>query len=132
MQRFVPATVLLCFALTHSAFAQVNSAIGGTVQDSSQALIPGVEITATNTQTGVVAVAISNESGAYNFAALIPGVYRVTAALAGFRTQTYNEVQLSAANPVRLNFALEVGGVTQSVEITVAADTVLKESSASI
>jgi hypothetical protein len=132
MQRFAAATVLLCFAFTASAFAQVNSAIGGTVQDSSQALIPGVEITATNTQTGVVATTITNESGAYNFAALIPGIYRVRAALSGFRAQTYNEVQLSASIPIRLNFTLEVGTVTQSVEVTVAADTILKESSASV
>src|SRR5262245_36957960 len=132
MQRLVLAIGLACTALAGSAFAQVNSAIGGTVQDSTQALIPGVEIRATNTQTGVVNTTISNESGVYNFAALIPGVYRVTAALAGFRPQTYNEVQLSAASPIRLNVTLEVGGVTQSVEITVASDTLLKESSASI
>ena len=132
MYRLIPVAVLLCFAFAASAFAQVNSVIGGTVQDSSQALIPGVEITATNTQTGVVSTTITNESGAYNFAALIPGIYKVTAALAGFRTQTYNEVQLSAATPVRLNFTLDVGTVTQSVEITVAADTLLKESSASV
>src|SRR5262245_32519410 len=132
MQRLVLAIGLACTALAGSAFAQVNSAIGGTVQDSTQALIPGVEIRATNTQTGVVNTTISNESGAYNFAALIPGGYRVTAPLSGFRSQTYNEVQLSAASPIRLNFTLEVGGVTQSVEITVASDPLLTESSASI
>jgi len=132
MQRLIAAAALLGLVLTSSAFAQVNSAIGGTVQDSSQALIPGVEITATNTQTGVVATTITNEAGVYNFAALIPGVYRVTASLAGFRPYTYNDVRLSAAAPIRLNFTLEVGAVTQSVEITVSSDALLKESSASI
>src|SRR5262245_50892620 len=132
MQRLISAAVLLIFALSSSAFAQVNSAIGGTVQDSGKALIPGVEITATNTQTGVVVTTLTNESGAYNFAALIPGTYKLTASLAGFRSYTYNDVQLSAATPLRLNFTLEVGTVTQSVEVTVAADTILKESSASV
>jgi hypothetical protein len=132
MQRLIAAAVLLLTAVSGSAFAQRNSAIGGTVQDTSRALIPGVEISATNIQTGIVATTISNESGSYNFAALIPGLYRVTATLPGFRPYTYNEVQLSAAVPLRLNFTLEVGGVTQSVEVTVAADTLLKESSASI
>lgn len=132
MQRLIVSAVLLCFAFATSALAQVNSAIGGTVQDPSKALIPGVELRATNIQTGVVATTISNESGSYNFAALAPGVYRVTASLPGFRTQTYDEVQLGAAAPVRLNFTLQVGGVTTSVEVSVAADTLLAQSSASV
>ena len=118
MYRLIAAIALLCFAST-IAFAQVNSAIGGTVQDSSQALIPGVSIKATNTQTGVSSTTISNESGAYNFAALIPGTYSVTASLPGFRSKTFSDVQLSAAAPLRLNFTLEVGGVSTQVAVTV-------------
>ena len=132
MYRLIAATTLLCFALTTIAIAQVNSAIGGTVQDSSQALIPGVSIKATNTQTGVVATTISNESGAYNFAALIPGTYSVTASLPGFRSKTFSDVQLSAAAPLRLNFTLEVGAVSTQVDVTVAPDTLLTQTGASI
>jgi len=88
--------LVVCLFFAGSAFAQVNSSIGGTVQDASQALIPGVSVTATNTQTGVQSSVITNEAGAYNFAALVPGTYKVTADLAGFRPYTYNEVQLSA------------------------------------
>ena len=131
MYRLIAAIALLCFAST-IAFAQVNSAIGGTVQDSSQALIPGVSIKATNTQTGVVTTTISNESGAYNFAALIPGIYSVTASLPGFRSKTFSDVQLSAAAPIRLNFTLEVGAVSTQVDVTVAPDTLLAQSGASI
>src|SRR6188474_1933885 len=130
--RLIAATTLLCFAFTNIAFAQVNSAIGGTVQDASQALIPGVSIKATNTQTGVVATTISNESGAYNFAALIPGTYSVTASLPGFRSKTFSDVQLSAATPLRLNFTLEVGSVSTQVDVTVAPDALLAQSGASI
>jgi len=103
LQRVIAATALVCFVVAGSAVAQVNSSIGGTVQDASQALIPGVTITALNTQTGVQTQTLSNESGAYNFAALIPGVYKVTAELAGFRPHTFNDVQLSPGLPLRLN-----------------------------
>src|SRR5262245_46306542 len=126
------AMALLCLVPFNAAFAQVNSAIGGTVDDASHALIPGATIKAVNTQTGVESSTITNESGVYNFPALIPGTYKVTAELPGFRPHTFSDVQLSAGSPIRLNFTLQVGGVSQSVEVTVASDTLLKESSASI
>ena len=68
--------------------------MGGFVQDPSQAFIPGVTVTATNTQTGVVSKAITNESGTYNITALLPGTYKLTAELPGFKTQVINDVQL--------------------------------------
>jgi hypothetical protein len=132
MQKFIPAAMLLCSLLTGSAFAQVNSSIGGIVQDQSSALVPGVTIVATNTQTGVITNTLTNEAGAYNFAALIPGAYKVTASLPGFRTHTYNDVQLSAGTPVRLNFTLEVGAVSSNVEVSISSDTLLATSSSSI
>ena len=47
-----------------------NATLGGTISDASGALIPGVTITATNTQTGIVTTVVSNEAGAYQFASL--------------------------------------------------------------
>jgi len=132
VQRLVVAAALLCFVVSGSAFAQVNSAIGGTVQDATQAMVPGVAITAVNTQTGVQSTTLSNEAGAYNFPALLPGVYKVTAELSGFKPVTYNDVQLSPGVPVRLNFTLEVGGVTQSVEVVVSSDSAIAAASSSI
>src|SRR5262245_33233225 len=130
--RILVAFALLCLVFTSHAPAQVNSSIGGTVEDSTKALIPGVQITATNTGTGIASTTISNESGAYNFPVLLPGGYKVTAELAGFKPVTYNDVQLSAGSPIRLNFTLEVGTVTQSVEVTIATDSLLATSSPSI
>ena len=132
MRRFVVAAFLLCTGMAGTVFAQVNSAIGGTVEDPSGALIPGVTITATNTQTSLASTTLTNESGAYNFPALIAGTYRVSASLPGFRSQTFNDVPLSAGVPVRLNFKLEVGPVTTDVEVSIAADALLAQSSASI
>src|SRR5215471_20875415 len=132
-RTFVIAVLLCCGLLSRVVYAQTTNAnLGGTVSDSTGALIPGVSITATNTQTGIVTTVISNEAGAYQFASLQPGSYKVSSELNGFQTQQYNNVALGISQQVRLNFALQVGGVAQSVEVTVAADTLLATSSSSV
>src|SRR5438552_1203107 len=129
---FIALAVLSLFAPSHS-FTQTNNAtLGGTVSDGTGALIPGVTITATNTETGIVTTVVSNETGAYQFAALQPGNYRVSAALTGFQTYTYGQVALGLTQQVRLNFTLQVGGQAQAVEVTVAADTLIATTSASV
>src|SRR6266581_875259 len=129
----VSAVVFLVIVLSTHTFAQTsNATLGGTVSDASGALIPGVSITATNTGTGIVSTVVSNEAGAYQFASLQTGQYKVSAELPGFQTEIYNNVTLSVSQQVRLNFTLRVGGVAQAVEVTVAADTLLATSSASV
>ena len=133
MKERVLCAILLCVVLSVAAFSQTtNATVDGTVSDASGALIPGVTITATNLGTGIVTTVLSNESGAYNFASLQTGTYKVTAELTGFQTKTYNNVQLGGSQQVRLNFALQVGGVAQSVEVSVEADTLLATSSNSV
>src|SRR5213593_629286 len=115
-----------CLFIYVAASAQTsNATVGGTVADATGALIPGVTITATNTGTSIVNAVVTNESGAYQFAALQPGTYKVTAELSGFQTKTFTEV--------RLNFILEVAAATgTNIDVTIAADTVLATSSNSI
>src|SRR5262245_17402811 len=113
----VVATLLLWVFFSVAALAQTsNATLGGTVSDSTGALIPGVTVTATNTATGIVTTVLSNESGAYQFASLQTGTYKVTADLSGFQTQSYNNVNLGVSQQVRLNFTLQIGGVAQSIE----------------
>src|SRR5438046_836205 len=125
---------LLCLLLSLNGFSQASEAtVGGTVADATGALIPGVTVTATNTGTGIVSTSISNEAGAYNFPALQPGNYKVSAELPGFKTQTFTDVQLGGAQQVRMNFVLQVGAAAgQSVDVTIAADTILATSSNSV
>src|SRR5262245_16732059 len=126
--------VLMLFVLApiHMAGQTINATLGGTVSDTTGALIPGVAITATNAATGIVSSAITNESGAYQFASLQSGTYKVTAELQGFQTAIYDQVALGLSQQVRLNFTLQVGTVSQSVEVSVAADTLLATSSSSV
>src|SRR5688572_20846194 len=127
------ATLALCMAVSTQIFAQSgNATLGGTVSDATGALIPGVTVTASNTQTGIVSTVLSNETGAYNFASLQPGVYSVSAELSGFQTQNYTDVQLGTAQQARLNFALQVGAVATEVQVSVAVDTLLATSSSSV
>src|SRR6266850_1693711 len=116
MKTFAAVALLLVCICSTSVFTQsTNATLGGTVSDPSRALIPGVTVTATNTQTGIVTTVVTNETGAYQFASLQTGVYKVTAELPGFQTQTYNQVALGVAQQVRLNFTLQVGTQAQTV-----------------
>src|SRR5262249_9465620 len=119
------AFLLLAISLTNTFAQTTNATLGGTVSDSTRALIPGVTVTAMNTQTRIVTTSVTNETGAYQFASLQTGTYKVTAELPGFQTQTYNDVSLGVAQQVRLNFTLQVGTQAQTVEVNVAADTLI-------
>jgi hypothetical protein len=133
MERLVIAFALLFLILPAPAFSQSTSAtVSGTVEDATGAVLPGVSVTATNNDTGVVATVITNESGAYNFASLLPGAYQLSAELPGFQTRTYTDVKLGNAERVRLNFTLTVATLATGVEVTVAADTLLAATSSSV
>src|SRR3989441_2526730 len=132
MRRFLSAA-LLCLSLSIHAFSQSsNATLSGTISDAAKALIPGVTVTATNTETGVVSTGVSNETGTYNIPSLLPGVYKVSAELPGFQTQTFTDVRLGNAAQVRLNITLTVASLNTTVEVTVSADRLLLESTSSI
>src|SRR5438094_6276139 len=116
MKSRLAPVLLVCLIASHNAFAQSgNASVGGFVQDPSQAFIPGVTVTATNTQTGVVTTALSNESGTYNIPGLLPGTYKLSAELPGFKTQVINDVQLGQSAIARYNFTLQVGAAAETV-----------------
>src|SRR5262245_46209333 len=123
MKGFGLAAVLLLLAVPISTFAQVNAVVSGTVSDASGALVPGVEVTAKNINTGITQTRLTNETGSYDFPTLQPGTYTLSAALSGFQTATYDNVVLGQGQQVRLNFALKVQSVAQSLEVTEPADT---------
>src|SRR3954470_18920307 len=120
MRRSLQLSLCLCLSLlvfAGSVFGQAgNGAVGGTVQDASKGLVPGVTITLTNTGTGIAATQITNESGVYNFAAVPAGTYSVTAALPGFKTSVQSGVVVTQA-PIRVNIQLEVGTQESKVEV---------------
>ena len=77
-------TVLLFAALScASVWGQATAQIGGTVRDQSGAVLPGVEVTATQTETGITRNTVTNETGSYVLPNLATGPYRIEAALPG-------------------------------------------------
>src|SRR5688572_26855119 len=105
-------------ALTCSdVMAQATAQMSGTVRDQSGAVLPGVEVTATQTDTGIARSAITNETGSYILPNLTLGPYRLEAALPGFRTYAQTGIVLQVnSNPV-INAVLEVGQVSETVEV---------------
>jgi TonB family protein len=83
--------------------------ISGNTTTPSRGPLPGVTVTATNTETGIGVVSVTNEVGAYRFSGLRPGTYRLTARLNGFQDQSYNP-PIGDSQQVRLNFSMQAGG----------------------
>lgn len=133
MKRYLFAVTLLLLFVSTSVFAQVTASLSGTVADASGALIPGVEVTAKNIRTGITSTNVTNETGNYTILSLQPGSYTLTAVLTGFKTSAINNIDLGEGQAVRLNFKLEVGAATgTTVDVNIAADTVLATTSASV
>ncbi len=130
--RNVLVTILCLLAPVIMIGQTSNASLGGTVADGTGAVLPGVEVTARNVGTGIANTTLTNETGTYQFPNLQTGTYEVSASLPSFRTQQINNVVLGVSQQARINFSLEVGDVTTTVEVTVASDTSLSTTSASI
>src|SRR5512132_2882062 len=89
MKRIMFTTLFIGFVLTLNCsqiWAQATAQISGTARDQSGAVLPGVEIVATQTDTGITRQTITNETGSYVLPNLPIGPYRLEAGLPGFRT----------------------------------------------
>ena len=130
MRTYVTGAIFLGLLMAGLAFSQ-NAQLGGIVTDPSGGLVPGVTITATNTETGVVSSTITNESGAYTFPSLQPGkAYKVSAGLPGFQTQTVSGLEL--ASSVRQNFQLQVSTALTTVEVSADSTLAISTNSATV
>ena len=98
------------------AGAQGVGAIGGTVSDTSGAVLPGVNVTLTVAGGGVGSgqTAVSNEQGAYQFTRLVPGTYIVRAELQGFRPVEQRNIEVNSDQVARADFKLEIGTMEEA------------------
>jgi hypothetical protein len=109
---------VLAFTLASgTAWAQATSQINGTVKDQSGAVLPGVEVTATQTATGVKRSTVSNETGNYVLASLPIGPYMLEAALPGFKTYVQTGIVLQIDDRPEINILLQVGQTSEQVEV---------------
>jgi hypothetical protein len=91
--------------------------IGGRVVDPQDATIVGARVTATNEETGVAASGVTNEAGTFRLLFLLPGKYKVTAEKTGFRTLAQSDLELRVADSLDLTLRLEVGNVTETIDV---------------
>ena len=122
--------ILTAFLLAPACWAQETAQITGRIVDPSGSVVPGVAIEIRNVDTDVKWQAKTNSDGYYTQALLPPARYRVTARLAGFKQEVQNTT-LEVEQVARLDFTLQVGQASESVEITASAP-LLEASNASI
>src|SRR6185437_4466057 len=110
-------SLLAAFCLVGAlAFGQATSqTLSGAVVDTSGAVIPGADVAAKHTGTGVVTSTVTNGEGLFSLPSLPIGAYTVTITLQGFKTVVINNVVLTATSPANVKATMEVGGVSEQV-----------------
>ncbi len=117
----IPACLLACLVLVAPATAQRDmGTLLGSVTDPSGAAIPGATITITEESTGVQDVVESDALGNYIRPLIKPGTYTLSCESAGFKRSVQTGVVLQSAGRVQSNFILEIGEVTETIEVTAA------------
>ena len=115
-------SLTLMLLVCASSFSQgTTGTILGSVRDQSGAAVPGVTITVADQATTLSRTTLSNEVGDYTVSLLPPGVYSITAELAGFRKAIQSDVALQVAQKARIDLVMEVGAADQSVSVTARA-----------
>lgn len=114
----------IALLVSASAFAQssaINGSIEGLVKDNTGGVLPGVSVTLTNLDTGVVSNVVTNAKGVFRANLLQLGVYRVSAAIEGFKRVDRSGISLLAGQTAVVDFSLEVGSMQESVTVTADA-----------
>ncbi|UWZ85397.1 TonB-dependent receptor [Occallatibacter riparius] len=114
---YAALAALLVLAWGSRLMAQTAATISGHVSDTSGAAVPGAAILLSNNATQSGRSTISTTTGDYTFTDVPVGTYKLTVTHPGFKTITSNAIQVQVQQSVRLDFALQIGAVTESVEV---------------
>lgn len=128
----VVSLLLLLVVASSPSFAQSSSAssLSGVVVDTDGGAIPGATVVISNNATGVTSEAVSNTSGQFSFPGLDAGTYTVRVALSGFKTFVASDVRLLAARPGNVTARLEIGALSETVEVRASTELVQTQSPA--
>lgn len=119
------ATVVVSWPLA----AQTQTRLTGTVSDNTGSVIPGARITITNVNTGVLQQTETNPSGSYNFPFVAAGQYELTCEFEGFKTYSQSGIVLETGTVRGVDIEMELGDVTETIEVEAAAPLLETESS---
>jgi hypothetical protein len=110
---------IVVFLVASALNAQLNrGALTGSVTDATGALVPNVNITVRDTGTNLASGTKTNEAGQYNLPNLPTGVYEMTFESAGFKRIVRGGIQLGATQVLRVDVVMELGAVTESVQVS--------------
>jgi hypothetical protein len=98
-------------------FGQTLGEITGRVSDSSGAAVAGAMVTITNTSTNAARSTPTTDAGDYSLPSIPPGTYAVKVERQGFKTETSRNVEVQVQQTVRLDFTLQVGQISESIEV---------------
>src|SRR6185369_348487 len=119
-RRLFGAVVASLFAGS-LAFAQGTASVAGTVRDASGGVLPGVTVTATQTDTGFTRTAVTDEEGRFNIPSLPVGPYRLEFSLQGFTTFAQTGIVLEVNAALTINAALSLGNLQETVLVAGAS-----------
>ena len=116
--------LMLAVLLTSAGVAwaqQGTSEMRGKVTDAQGAVLPGVNVTLTNQATGNVRETISGADGSFIASGLVPGTYKVSAGLQGFKKFERGDLILEVGKTTSVEVQMQVGGVEETVSVTAAS-----------
>ncbi len=120
LRVFSVAALTLCLT-SGVAWAQATAGLAGRVTDESGAVLPGVTVTATQTDTGVTRTTVTESTGGWVMSNLPTGPYRLEVSLQGFRTYVQTGIVLQVGATPTINAALAVGNLEETVAVEAAA-----------
>jgi len=131
MKAHFAGALLWILATALTVWAQVDTAtVTGTVRDTTGAVVTNATVTATETDTGIRSATKSNAAGNYVITPLKIGRYSVSVEAAGFRPETHQGIVLDVQQNLRVDFALHVGTVAQTADVSGAPPLVDTETAA--
>src|SRR5215467_14526497 len=113
--------VLIMLASAAVLRADVTGSILGVIRDRSQAIVAGAKVVVSNVQTNLTQETTSGPDGSYRILALPAGNYKLSVTASGFRTFTETEIVVKVNDELRFDVTLDVGNITEKVEITANA-----------
>src|ERR1039458_6098127 len=110
--------------INRQSWSATISSLDGTVGDPEGAAVAGAQVVVTNVNNGQTFKATTNDSGYWILPSMSNGVFKVGVTMQGFRTETVENVKIDAGVPTTANVKLELGSVSETVEVTGGAELV--------
>jgi hypothetical protein len=121
MYKIYGVVALLCLSVTQGFSQTTTAALSGTASDASGAVIAGVTVRTTSLSTNAVREAVTDADGSYSMPFLQAGEYKVVASKEGFQAQQNERVTLQVSQNARIDFSMQVGNVTETVNVSASS-----------